>query len=116
MGFCRYHKTPPKVKMSSNPFGSQYEYTCCNEQASVYQLLNGQKGESGCQTQLHECKHIYNVPKNKEKKIIDRIIAHQLIILENPTGAFIEAIKLEEKVKGGNTKDGTGMALMHRWL
>jgi hypothetical protein len=31
-----------------------------------------------------------------------------LIILENPTGAFIDAIKLEEKLKNGNIKEGTG--------
>ena len=48
--------------------------------------------------------------KSKEKKIIDRIIAHQLIILENPSTSFIEAIKLEEKLKNGNTKEGTGCA------
>lgn len=48
--------------------------------------------------------------KNKEKKIIDRIIAHQLIILENPSSTFIDAIKLEEKLKNGQTKEGTGLA------
>ena len=59
---------------------------------------------------MHETRHIYNVPKNKEKKIIDRIIAHQLIILENPTSSFIDAIVLEEKLKSGHTKEGTGNA------
>jgi len=58
------------------PFGSSYEYNCCSEQVDVYQVLNGQKGDQGCQTQLHETCFIYNVPKNKEKKILDRIIAH----------------------------------------
>ena len=50
------------------------------------------------------------MPKSKEKKIIDRIIAHQLIILENPTSSFIDAIHLEEKLKNGQTKEGTGFA------
>lgn len=48
MGFCRFHKAPPKIKMSANPFGSQYEYSCCDETVSVYQVLNGQKGDHGC--------------------------------------------------------------------
>jgi hypothetical protein len=95
------------------PFGSTYEYSCCNNQVDVYQVLNGTKGDSGCQTQLHETKYIYNVPKHKEKKIIDRIIAHQLIILENPTQAFIESIKLEEKGKNGPVP-GTGIAVTAR--
>jgi len=59
---------------------------------------------------LHETRYIYNVSKNKEKKIIDRIIAHQLIILENPAQCFIDAIRLEEKLKNGNSKEGTGSA------
>ncbi len=96
--------------MSATPFGSQYEYTCCDESVTVYSVLQGVKGDIGCQTQLHETKHIYNVNKAKEKKIIDRIIAHQLIILENPSSAFIDAIKLEEKLKNGNSKEGTGFA------
>ena len=76
MGFCRYHKQPSKVKMSATPLGSLYEYGCCKEEVNVYQMLNGQKGDTGCQTQLHETRYIYNVQKSKEKKIIDRIIAH----------------------------------------
>lgn len=67
------------------------------------------KGDSGCQTQLHETRSIYNVSKNKEKKIIDRIIAHQLIILENPSSGVIDSIKLEEKLKNGNIKEGSGV-------
>lgn len=77
---------------------------------SVYQVLQGHKGDNGCQTQLHETRYIYNVVNAKEKKIIDRIIAHQLIILENPSSSFIDAIRLEEKLKSGNTKEGTGFA------
>lgn len=111
MGFCRFHEASPKVKLNSaGPFGSMYDYSCCNEQVDVYQVLNGVKGVSGCQTQLHETRSIYNVPKEKQKKIIDRIIAHQLIILENPTGAIIEKIKLEEKSKHGPVA-GTGLCV-----
>jgi hypothetical protein len=42
--------------------------------------------------------------------VIDRIIAHQLIILENPTGHIIEKILLEEKNKNGAVA-GTGMCI-----
>lgn len=41
----------------------------------------------------------------KEKKITDRIIAHQLIILENSGNRYIEHIKIREFHKG---KKGTG--------
>ena len=75
MGNCRYHKVSPKVKMNLNgPFGSSYEYSCCTETVDIYQVLNGQKGEDGCQTQLHSTASIYNVAKTKEQKIIDRIV------------------------------------------
>lgn len=73
-------------------------------------MLNGAKGDSGCVNQLHETTVLYNVPKTKEKKIIDRIIAHQLIILENPNSNFIESIRLQEKNKNGIVP-GTGMAV-----
>ena len=73
-------------------------------------VLNGAKGEIGCQNQLHETTTLFNVPKNKEKKIIDRIIAHQLIILENPTNHFIESVKLQERNKNGIVP-GTGLAV-----
>jgi hypothetical protein len=77
MGVCKQHKASPKVKMNLlGPFGSSYEYPCCSQQADVYQVLNGAKGDSGCVNQLHETTTLYNVPKVKEKKIIDRIIAH----------------------------------------
>jgi hypothetical protein len=58
---------------------------------------------------LHETTSFFNVPKHKEKKIIDRIIAHQLIIMENPASNFIEGIKLQERNKNG-VVPGTGFA------
>lgn len=76
----------------------------------VYQVLNSQKGDSGCQNQLHETTSMFNVPKSKEKKIIDRIVAHQLIIMENPSTNFIESIRLQEKNKNGIIP-GTGFAV-----
>lgn len=94
----------------NGPFGSMYEYACCTDTVGVEQVINGQKGHSGCLTQLHETRSIYGVDQSKEKKIIDRIIAHQLIILENPMSSFIEQIRLEEKGKNGPMQ-GTGMAI-----
>jgi len=48
MGACKYHKQPAKIKMSVTPLGSQYDYTCCEENVSVYSVLQGTKGDSGC--------------------------------------------------------------------
>lgn len=49
MGNCRYHTASPKVKMNLlGPFGSNYEYTCCNQTSDIYQVLNGAKGDQGC--------------------------------------------------------------------
>lgn len=50
---------------------------------------------------FHEATRIYSViSKVKEKKILDRIIAHQLIILENPPqNVYIEGIKLKQDAK-----------------
>lgn len=53
------------------------------------------------------------MPKHKEKKIIDRIIAHQLIILENPSSNYIESIKLQERNKNG-VVPGTGIATVSK--
>ena len=69
-------------------------------------MLNGHKGSNGCQTQLHETISIYGVPsKAKEQKIIDRIIAHQLIILENPSSQLIENIRLRNGVQSSKAQD-----------
>lgn len=37
MGNCRFHPASPKVKMNLNgPYGSTYEYTCCNKSVDIY--------------------------------------------------------------------------------
>lgn len=58
----------------------------------IYKVLNGCKGDNGCQTQLHGTSYIYSINPNKEQKIIERIISHQLIILDNPGGQIIEKL------------------------
>ena len=92
MGNCRYHKEAPRAKVGLGSSGT-YEYRCCNETVDIYKVLNGSKSESGCETQLHGTSYIYALPKHKEQKIIDRIISHQLIIMENPGGAIIEKLE-----------------------
>lgn len=86
MGNCRYHPEPPKIKGSYAPGSvSVYEYPCCKETSDICKVLNGCKGESGCKTNLHGTSYIYSIPASKEQKILDRIINHQLIIIDNPT-------------------------------
>lgn len=65
---------------------------------SVYKVLNGCKSDNGCQTQLHGTSYIYSINPNKEQKILDRIISHQLIILDNPQATNIEKIDLTHGV------------------
>ena len=39
--------------------------------------------QNGCQDLVHEVSETYQLDASKEKKITERIIAHQLIILEH---------------------------------
>jgi hypothetical protein len=78
---CRYHTSAPKLKVQYTGGGStSFEYECCKSTSEVTTVINDQKGDSvlgGCQNQFHEAAIIYNVTnKAKEKKILDRIIAH----------------------------------------
>jgi hypothetical protein len=45
---------------------------------------------------VHEVSQTYNLDPSKEKKITDRIIAHQLIILETTGNKYIEKILIRE--------------------
>lgn len=45
---------------------------------------------------MHEVSHTYSLDPTKEKKITDRIIAHQLIILETTGNKYIEKIMIRE--------------------
>lgn len=51
------------------------------------------------------------MPKSKEKKIIDRLLAHQLIAIENPSNHVIEEIRFKDKSKPG-IEDGSGLAVL----
>ena len=78
--------------------GSNYQYACCEKEMNVTNILNGQNdAPPGCDQQVHEVSETFMLDPSKEKKITDRIIAHQLIILEN-TGndQYIENIKIRE--------------------
>jgi hypothetical protein len=97
MGNCHVHKQKPKVKMSLNgPLGSNYSYTCCEQECNVISILNQTNQESGCETQVHEVSQTFNLDPTKEKKITDRIIAHQLIILEQTGNKYIEKISIRD--------------------
>jgi hypothetical protein len=73
MGNCRFHSEPPRIRAGNEGL---YEYKCCNETVDIYKVLNGCKGDNGCQTQLHGTSYIYSVNPCKEQKIIERIISH----------------------------------------
>lgn len=45
---------------------------------------------------MHEVSQPYQLDASKDKKITDRIIAHQLIILETTGNKYIEHIKIRE--------------------
>jgi len=45
---------------------------------------------------VHEVSQPYQLDASKDKKITDRIIAHQLIILETTGNKYIEHIKIRE--------------------
>jgi hypothetical protein len=110
MGNCRFHKTQCKVKASLHgPLGSTYEFECCNQTVDVYEVLNGKRGStSGCVQQMHEAESCYQVDAKKEKKVVGRIISHQLIILENPSDKLLDRIPIKySQVEAAAHNDGS---------
>lgn len=106
--------------MSLNgPLGSNYSFSCCDQECNVTSILNQHDVQTGCETQVHEVSVTFNMDKNKEKKITDRIIAHQLIILETTGNKYIEKISIREfeptmdektstiKLSDGNAQPGS---------
>lgn len=64
---------------------------------NVTQILNQkQEQQNGCEVQVHQVSTAYQLDQTKEKKVTDRIIAHQLIILENTGNKYIEKIIIGE--------------------
>lgn len=45
---------------------------------------------------MHEVSYTFDLDQSKDKKIMDRIIAHQLIILETTGNKYIENIMIRE--------------------
>ena len=81
----------------SGPMGSNYQYSCCEKEMNVTQILNqNSEVQNGCEVQVHQVSYTYQLDPSKEKKITDRIIAHQLIILENTGNKYIEKIQIGE--------------------
>ena len=71
------------------------------------QILNQkQEQQNGCEVQVHQVSYAYQLDPAKEKKVTDRIIAHQLIILENTGNKYIEKILIGEFHNKENKKEG----------
>ena len=102
LGNCKVHKQPPKVKMSlTGPLGSNYAFSCCDKEVNVTAIINEVNEEkNGCDMMVHEMTETYLLEEGKEKKITDRIIAHQLIILENTSNRCIEKLVVREFNEG----------------
>jgi hypothetical protein len=102
LGNCKVHRQPPKVKMSlTGPLGSNYAFSCCDKEVNVTSIINEVNEEkNGCETMVHEMTETYQLDNGKEKKITDRIIAHQLIILEHTGTKCIEKMMVREFNEG----------------
>ena len=92
----------------TGPMGSNYSYSCCDKEISVTAILNqNHEMQSGCDEMVHEVSETYQLDYTKEKKITDRIIAHQLIILENTTKHCMDSIKIREFNEKMEEKEST---------
>jgi hypothetical protein len=81
----------------TGPLGSNYQYSCCEKEVNVTSILNSNHQiQNGCEQQVHQASETFLLDASKEKKITDRIIAHQLIILENTGNKYIEKITIRE--------------------
>ena len=90
----------------SGPMGSNYQYACCEKEVNVTQILNQNTDvHNGCEVQVHQVSYTYGLDPAKEKKITDRIIAHQLIILENTGNKYIEKIQIGEFFQSENKEE-----------
>mmetsp|Transcript_11001 Transcript_11001/g.16681 ORF Transcript_11001/g.16681 Transcript_11001/m.16681 type:complete len:232 (-) Transcript_11001:1499-2194(-) len=96
--------------MSLNgPMGSNYQYACCDKEMNVTAIFGSASDvQSGCETQVHEVSETFGMEQAKEKKTTDRIIAHQLIILENTVNdQYIEKIFVREFNKKMDEKESS---------
>ena len=59
-------------------------------------VINRQNFVSGCQSIAHDASKGYNLTPDKAKKVCDRIVSHQLIILENTRNRYIDKIEIRE--------------------
>jgi hypothetical protein len=98
MGNCKVHNQAARAKPNlTGPMGSNYAYSCCKKEVGVTAILNEEPEETGgCIDMVHELSETYQLDPAKEKKITERIVAHQLIILEKPTKSTIEGIMIRE--------------------
>eukprot|EP00347_Sterkiella_histriomuscorum_P020422 403337867 len=95
MGNCKYHEKSVKVQHQyTAPGGSLYNYECCGKSYHIQQLLELEgRGLNGCKMQMHEPQINATMNTEKERKTLDRLVSHQLIILEYPSSVLIEDIQ-----------------------
>ena len=61
---------------------------------------------SGCKMQLHAPSEAYGMSAEKQRKTLQRVVTHQLIILENQPSQMIEEIKFQDGVGGSGSSSG----------
>ena len=89
LGNCACHLYDRKTRTSEKE-PANWKYECCGMKYKVTDLINRNSFANGCQAVAHDATKGYNLTKEKAKKICDRIVAHQLIILENTKNRYIE--------------------------
>ena len=54
------------------------------------------KSDNGCKMQMHYTSEGCGLSKDKEKKVLERALTHQLIVLENPPPIALDEIKIKQ--------------------
>lgn len=76
-----------------------FEYECCGQRQDIYKVMecSAEAAKSnGCKMQLHTPSVAFGMSMDKLRKTLNRVITHQLIILENQPPQMIEDIKGSE--------------------
>jgi hypothetical protein len=81
------------------PGGMLFEYECCGQKKDIYKIMECSAEyikPTGCKMQLHNTTEAYGTSIEKLKRTMNRVISHQLIILENQPAQMIEDIIVTE--------------------
>ena len=85
-----------------------FEYECCGQKKDIYQIMECSADyvkPSGCKMQLHNPSEAYGMTIEKLKKTMNRVVTHQLILLENQPAQQIGNIEVTE-LTGANAISG----------